>query len=399
MKIKLLLFKFTLLFSVFFYLNSCGSQSNGMFEKRKHLKGWHFHKHGNLSAEKSSEKFKSDYKRDAKKDTSEIQHQHSVVQIERYSSIQRRAGLEKHSSEDIDIKSLAWKTTVKNEKSNTDSVEESLENKNYSNKEVVNGKEQTDTYTLENTESSSDWYLNSTFFLLFLAPMLIKGRKTSRIQYWAAKNQPKAQGVLTVMKLAAVGTSIGLGYLVQPSFSQSHLFFAAGFIGLSFGLWQYWKEQNSLSSTRRMGLMSVVNAATSFSFFTLGGMLSHSSHLSNWSLVNGVVNEDPVVNVSTSHISTLPAVLIIIGMTLLLILLLYLILIVSCRLLCMGAEVFAVLLFVFASYLIISFYLYLIFKLTAREERENSWFFKKAFLFGMLGPVFFALISFVFFTG
>lgn len=389
-----LIFHFLSVSFLLLFLYACGSHSNGVFEKRKHLKGWHFHKKGNISQHSSEEESKSRYIKVVNDMETASAFEDSKEKINEVATLKREAGFEKSiSEEEFRIETSNWKISSRNQIENnkiasSSSKEENKKPTNYS---------EIETHSEIEGSPSKSWGYSSVFLLSFLIPFMIKAGRSRQLQHWAADNKTKSRSLLVVLKTALVATSFGLGYVLETPFTTSHLAMSVIGIGMSYGLWEYWKSQNVLNSTRKIGLMGAVNSSTSFGFFALGGMFSHSLELSSWSMTSGLLNQDPMVVENSSSGSTFLTVLYIVLATLLLIVLLYLILILSCRLACSGAEVFAVLILVLASYLVISLFLYVLLKLTARKERENSWFFKRAFLFGIIGAALFSLISLAFF--
>lgn len=381
---------------------SCGITSNGRFEKRKHLKGWYFHKKKNISIGSSDAKNESKYfskknikisafKFEQSKNENSSKQEYNELSIQIDSSQNLTSLMQSISADNLKrdlsenskvFKESTYESRVKNPDRLTINSSETLTSENQNNIPISGEKER-----------KSNWDLSWIFILSFLLPLFFKGKKTREIQYWAAGNKLKSQSLLVGLKVGAVGTAIGLGYMVQAPFSPSYLLASAAGIGLSFGLWEYWKSQNELTSTKKLTLMSAVNTSTTFGFFTLGGMFSNSFDFSNWTLSRGILDLEPTIMKNSANGETFFTISSIVVVSILLLILLYLILILSCRIYCGGAEVFALLLAISLGYLIISLYIAFVLKSTVKEEKENSWYFRRAFLLGIGGLVLYALAS------
>ncbi|RYM33344.1 hypothetical protein ERX46_10400 [Brumimicrobium glaciale] len=387
MKSKLLFYLLSVSFIALF-LYSCGTNSNGVFEKRKHLKGWHFNKKKKFNATSAEPRSKERLNKREKVNESGFAFHDSNQEIESNlvvkSNDYNSPSLENQKLIDIKPSDRAVANDFRKEskaKLKADNLEligeKSALKSNSRNLNVSNKGESVS----EDFNSSSDhWNFSSLFLLSFMAPLLIKGRKTRQLQHWAAKNQSKSRSLLVGLKLVLAGSTMGLGYLLQSPFYSPHLIASVAGIGLSYGLWEYFKSKDVLNSTRKIGLISALNTSTGFGFFTLGGMFSHSLQLSSWSINSGLMDLVPPTVEKEMIYSPFEIFIGIVMFTLFCFIVLAAITYLSCVLICSSLEAAGISLLIVGGYFTIVFFLYLITKLFRRVDSEEVWSFPKTML-------------------
>ncbi|WP_107037710.1 hypothetical protein [Brumimicrobium mesophilum] len=355
------------------FLYSCGASGNGLFEKRKHLKGWHFNKKSNISktSEKSSprEEFSKNRNINESNLNSSTFNEKVVLDFQGVANNFKNGNSKNHLTKNHKVEK------INDENRSITPKEEDLKKSIPSNHDLDREEVQTSktkTSSADDTATSTNsWNYHSFFLLSFFAPFLVKRRHTRKIQHWAADNLKQSRSLLIGAKGALIGTSLGLGHMLEIPFSNIHLGISLAGIGMSYGLWEFWKNQGSLNSTKKLALIGAVNTSSSFGFFMAGGMMNNISQFSNWSLSSGIINNVEPINQTSSGNTTFVNVLLIILFTLLLLLLLYVIAAVSCLIICSGGEVAGLLFAAVGVALIIFLYVMAISRLF-NKDKENK---------------------------
>ena len=376
-------------------LFSCSTSSVGVFEKRKHLKGWHFKKNkkfmlgdGSLNNKKE---FKASDRRMKMQDSKLAAQSLSEVNDLKILAFKQQLTLDTFKISSISLtKSPFFKIPKSNDLSNNLNISKKVEtlikaplksilissttekNLNYSHQNI------------QKRTTSKLWNYNSAFFLIFFTPMLFVGKKSRELQHWAAKNTAKSRSLLTGLKIGLAGTAVGLGYLTEAPLSQSHLLISASGIALSYGFWEYFKTQKTLNSFRKIALLSAVNTSTSFGFYTLGGMLSSPMQFSSWSFSNGLMQSAVEVTENENLYSGIEIIFGILILTVFAAALITVISFLSCTLICSGIETAGIALLIVGVYFTIVFYIYLLLKLFRKKGGEDIWSIPKTLLMTLL---------------
>ncbi|PWH86857.1 hypothetical protein DIT68_00925 [Brumimicrobium oceani] len=374
-----------------FLLFSCSTSSVGVFEKRKHLKGWHFKKNNKFILGGGSIKNRKELKTSDRR----LKIQNSNLAAESMSEVKdlKTLILKQESTLDtFEISSISltkspfFKIPQPNALSNNLNVskkKETLVKAPLDLMPIASSTEKNHNYSVGNNEkrtTSKLWNYNNAFFLFFLTPMLFIGKKSREVQHWAAKNTAKSRSLLTGLKIGLAGTAVGLGYLTEAPLSQSHLLISASGIALSYGFWEYFKTQKTLNSFRKIALLSAVNTSTSFGFYTLGGMLSSAMQFSSWSFSNGLMQSATEVIENENLYSGIEIVFGILILTVFAAALITVISFLSCTLICSGIEAAGVMLLIVGVYFTLVFYIYLILKLFRKKGGGDVWSIPKTLL-------------------
>lgn len=385
-----LLFYFLSISLITLFLYSCGTNSNGIFEKRKHVKGWHFHKKTRITASQVNENSKEAFNKNKHINEKGLTFENSNQEIKSNLVYKKTDFIfEPLKNENLLLlKSSKFKSSdiykVIENKSTTLNSANTVQNstlKTTSKSKELKASNNQENISDDFQSTSKQWNFHNLFLLTFLAPLFLKGRKSRELQLWAARNKKESRSLLVGLKVALAGSAMGLGYLLETPFSIPGLSTSLAGIGLSYGLWEYWKNQNTLNSKKKIALIGAVNTSTSFAFFTAGGMMSSSSQFSNWSFISGLINNVPEPETTFSTGVTIGNIIAVIMITILLIALLYVIGYFTCVLSCSGQEVAAVIFGVVGSYIVLLLWAFFVMKILGSNQRTNEWYFKRALLY------------------
>lgn len=374
---------------VLFITQSCSTNFRGLFEKRKHLKGWHFHKRISISPKSLNAPNEVDFKKQnenekvgsAKKSIADIDH----LKILKHDDL--NTGSVVHEIIDPRFSLNGQKRTLQ-------------ENVDKQRRKHTQGKVKKASYksTKNKKKPVKSWTLNSAFFfLLMMFPFLFKNGKRKQVQAWAARNKRKTRSLLVVLKVFLATTSITMGFVVGAPFSLPLLLLTVGLLILSIVCYEYWNRSGKMSQKKNSRIFGVMNTSTSFGFFSLGGMLKSDFDFSQWSMNRGLMNAfgnnpDELVH----H-----PIYIITGMFLLILftgILIVLIGWLSCYLYCGSSELAGVLIFIVGGSAVIFFSLLLTFKLFERKEiteqkkKKRLWW---SALIALLSVAIFSLLLFL----
>jgi hypothetical protein len=355
--------KYTLitLLLVFIFSESCTTNSRGLFEKRKHLKGWHFHKKNSVSQNASND---VEFKQKSNDLNVRAQTNYSMninpLQIRKPRFV---------NTNTVEKELVGFRSSSNNR------AEKLQKNRSKQRRDPTKLVEEETGFKSNNsprkTDSSSQ--INGAyFFLLMLFPLAFNNNKRKQVQAWAARNKGKSRTLLVVAKILLAATSMGLGFLVGVPFSLPLLLLSVGLPVLSLVLSNFWKSNGKMTQKRNLGILGAVNTSTSFGFFSLGGMLANGFRFSEWSLNSGVLNfsstnpENELVN---------SPVYIIAGIILLTVLLVALLAFVgwtSCNVYCSTSEALGIIIFAIGYFVFIFGFVYLIQKLFERENDTDK---------------------------
>lgn len=352
-------YNFIAILLVFIFTESCSTSHRGLFEKRKHLKGWHFHKPTGVSPKflnapndvAFKEQNENKNVRTAKRDIADIDH----LKIRKLNTV----STDRFEGEIADRRASSRKR-----------IEKLQENADKQRRKYSPGKTKKSNYeTTKNTKKSgSSWTLNGAYFFLFIiAPLLFKKAKRKQVQAWSARNKRKSRALLVAAKAILAATSITLGFLVGTPFSLPLLLLSVGLLTLSLVLSEYWNKSGKMTQKKNLGMLGVVNTSTSYGFFALGGMLKSGFDFSQWSTNCGLMNAfgndpDELVHHPIYIITAMFILILITGI------LIGLIAWLSCHIYCGSSEVAGVLVFVIGGSAVLFFALLLSFKLFERKD-------------------------------
>lgn len=359
-------FKYALiaLLLIFIFSESCSTNSRGLFEKRKHLKGWHFHKKESVLQKSSNNQgnilfkpkndvlnLKSKRNYSAKISPLKIRKSRFVNTI----TVEKELVGFRASSNDRTEK--LQKKVSKQRRISTELVDEG------SRFELKD-----DIVTVDNS-----WQVNGAYFLLLMFfPLVFNNSKRKQVQLWAARNKTKSRALLVVAKVLLAATSIGLGFLLGIPFSLPLLLLSISLIVVSIGLSEYWNRNGKMTQKRNLGILGVVNTSTSFGFFSLGGMIVNGFQFSEWSLGSGLLAfssktpENELVNHPVYIITG------IILLTAISVALLAFIGWISCNVYCSSSAAIGIIIFAIGYFVIIFGFVYLIQKLFERENDSGE---------------------------
>lgn len=356
----------TTIMLIFIFSESCSTNSRGLFEKRKHLKGWHFHKKESVLQKSSNNRGDILFKQ--KNDVLNLKSKRN------YSA--KISPLKIRKSRFLNTKAVA-KELVGFRVLSNDKVNK-LQKKVSKHKQIKIPSESEGEVSISESKDGirtidNSWQLNGVyFFLLTLFPLVLNNSKRKQVQTWAARNKTKSRALLVVAKVLLASTSIGLGFLLGVPFSLPLLLLSIVLIVVSIGLSEYWNTKGELNQKKNLGILGVVNTSTSFGFFSLGGMLANRVQFSGWSLNFGLLNfsnnnpENELVN-HTVYIITGTILL-----TVILVTLLGLIGWISCNVYCNSSEVLGIIIFAIGYFVFIFLGVYLIQKLFERENDSGE---------------------------
>ncbi len=268
---------------LFLFSESCSTNSRGLFEKRKHRKGWHFHKkqsvfQDGVAAERDMEVQKRDV----------ICNDPSAPYLKNRDNVTNRKSkqikLPKVERELVAIRSIRKAGNPQESPQNTKDI-----NGAYDPSTPVSNT--TGETSKKNTaQSRKGWQMNGAyFFLLLFFPFFFSKKRPNKVQRWAARNKSKSRALLVLAKVLLAASSTGLGLLLGAPFSLPLLLLSLGLIAVSIFTSEYWKQDGQMTNSKKLGLLGVLNVSASFGFFSLGGMLSNGFDFSQWSWVNGLL--------------------------------------------------------------------------------------------------------------
>jgi uncharacterized protein YpiB (UPF0302 family) len=359
--------KYTLitLLLVFIFSESCSTNSRGLFEKRKHLKGWHFHKKQSVSENSSKAPNEITFN---KNDEDVLNLRYKKRYQNNVNSLEVRKSNLPYVFK-VDKELMGFRSSTKNQ---PDKIQKYKEGERIeSNKSFY---EKGNERSFENIKKSSNqWQVNGAyFFLLMIFPLAFNNSKRKQVQVWAARNKGKSRTLLVIAKVLLAATSIGLGFLIGAPFSLPLLLLSVGLLVLSIGLSKYWNSNDKMTQKKNLGILGVVNTSTSFGFFSFGGMLANGFQFSQWSLSSGLLNfssnnpENELVN----H-----PVYIIIGMFLLVLIAGFLLVLIgwlSCSFYCGSSELVGILIFILGGSAVLFASSLLTFKLFERKNLSKE---------------------------
>lgn len=356
--------KYTLitLLLIFIFSESCSTNSRSLFEKRKYLKGWHFHK--KTSASQKSSNAPSDITFKKKNDVLNVRYQKNYSTDINVLKVRKSRFINTNTVE----KELIGFRSSSNNSSETSKVD-IRDNKLEFTQPIEEGNSFESNENLK--KSNNQWRINGAyFFLLMIFPLAFNNRKRKEVQVWAARNKNKSRALLVIAKVLLAATSIGLGFLLGAPFSLPLLLVSVGLLILSIALSEYWSSSGKMTQKKNLGILGVTNTSTSFGFFSLGGMLANGFQFSEWSISSGLLNFSS--NNPDNELVYNPGYIIaaIILLTFFLIVLLIFIGWLSCYFYCSGSETLGVLLFVLGALTAIFGYVYLISQLFKRENEQ-----------------------------
>jgi len=358
----------TTLLLVFILSESCSTNSRGLFEKRKHLKGWHIHKKTSVSQKSPNTPNDTSFKK--KNDVLNVRYQTRYSANSKPLKVRKPQVINtsKVEKELVEIRSTSEKLS---ENKQEGVREEKREPAQLIAEKTAKKSSFKSSGNIE--ESNNQWQINGAyFFLLMLFPLAFQNRKRKQVQLWVARNKGKSRTLLVVAKVLLAVTSIGLGFLIGVPFSLPLLLLSIGLLVLNIGVSKFWNSNNTMTKKKELGILGVANTSTSFGFFSLGGMFANGFRFSEWSLNSGLLNysTNPPENDFLNH-----PVLIITGIILLTAFLATLLIFVgwiSCNVYCSSSEALGIIIFAVGYFFFIFGYVYLIQKLFERENDSGE---------------------------
>ena len=377
-KIKYLLIPILL---VILLTESCSSGSRGLFEKRKHLKGWHFQTQASINKTSSKSTAEKIAEND---DEAQVIHLKKTHQ-NKLNSLK----LQELNTLTNTIENKGLVGVFSSKKSSVKTPEKRLDKVKSGSKFI----DKTTEFKAATTDKkvTNGWHFNGFyFFLLMLFPFAFQTKKPNKIQAWAARNKTKSRTLLVILKVLLAATSIALGVVLGVPFSLPLLLFSVVLFMVAIGTSEYWKNKNQMTNKKKLGLLGVVNTATSFGFFSFGGMLQNSFDLSQWSIMNGLLEVS--ANTPDHGFAYHPVHLVVIAIVLTALFggLLAGIGFLSCTIYCSGYEFWGIALFVVGGSVVLVGYFYHIIKLFRKkvdtDERKRKRF-KISLLLAGIGQV------------